>query len=57
MIKKYCQIADIKIDQEKLLLQALEWQQTRGSRSGRVAWQFISDLAGKHDLNMADKII
>ena len=40
-----------------LLLQALEWQQTRGSRSGRVAWQFISDLAGKHDLNMADKII
>jgi hypothetical protein len=26
---------------------ALEWAATRGSRSGRVAWQFIQDLAGK----------
>ena len=27
--------------------EALEWATTRGSRSGRVAWQFITDLAGK----------
>jgi hypothetical protein len=27
--------------------QALEWSMTRGARSGRVAWQFIQDLAGK----------
>ncbi|MBY0407331.1 MAG: DUF815 domain-containing protein, partial [Rickettsiales bacterium] len=26
---------------------ALEWAQTRGARSGRVAWQFIQDMAGK----------
>ena len=26
---------------------ALEWSTTRGSRSGRVAWQFIQDLAGR----------
>jgi predicted AAA+ superfamily ATPase len=27
--------------------QALEWATTRGSRSGRVAWQFVQDLAGR----------
>jgi predicted AAA+ superfamily ATPase len=27
--------------------QAVEWSVTRGSRSGRVAWQFIQDLAGR----------
>ena len=27
--------------------QAIEWSATRGSRSGRVAWQFIQDLAGR----------
>jgi predicted AAA+ superfamily ATPase len=27
--------------------QAIEWSQTRGARSGRVAWQFIQDLAGR----------
>ncbi|MDG2474448.1 MAG: ATP-binding protein [Paracoccaceae bacterium] len=56
MVKNYCRIADIKINEQKLLIKALEWQQTRGSRSGRVAWQFISDLAGKHDLNILNKI-
>jgi len=30
--------------------QATEWARTRGSRSGRVAWQFFVDLAGKHGL-------
>ena len=34
--------ADIDVDRE-----ALEWAATRGSRSGRVAWQFIQDLAGR----------
>jgi predicted AAA+ superfamily ATPase len=27
--------------------QAIEWATTRGSRSGRVAWQFVQDLAGR----------
>ncbi len=35
------------IDPETLRAEALEWATTRGSRSGRVAWQFIQDLAGR----------
>ena len=27
--------------------EALEWATTRGSRSGRTAWQFVQDLAGR----------
>ena len=37
----------IPIEKEKLKSNALEWSITRGTRSGRVAWQFIQDLAGK----------
>ena len=37
----------IPIEKEKLKSEALEWSITRGARSGRVAWQFIQDLAGK----------
>ena len=37
----------IPIKQEKLKSEALEWSITRGARSGRVAWQFIQDIAGK----------
>jgi predicted AAA+ superfamily ATPase len=36
----------LKIASDKLERRALEWSMTRGSRSGRVAWQFIEDLAG-----------
>jgi len=31
---------------------ALQWSQLRGSRSGRVAWQFIRDLAGEMGVNL-----
>ena len=37
----------IPIEKEKLKSKALEWSITRGARSGRVAWQFIQDIAGK----------
>ncbi|HET9617453.1 MAG TPA: DUF815 domain-containing protein, partial [Pseudolabrys sp.] len=37
----------IKAETEQLHRDALEWSTTRGSRSGRVAWQFIQDLAGR----------
>ena len=33
--------------------QALEWATTRGSRSGRVAWQFVQDLAGRKGVRLA----
>jgi uncharacterized protein len=32
---------------EQLRAEALEWSMTRGARSGRVAWQYIQDLAGR----------
>ncbi len=31
---------------------ALEWATTRGSRSGRVAWQFVQDLAGRQGMRL-----
>jgi predicted AAA+ superfamily ATPase len=31
---------------------ALQWSQLRGSRSGRVAWQFIRDLAGEQGVSL-----
>ena len=55
MIKSYCKMADITFEEEHLLKLALEWQQTRGSRSGRIAWQFISDFAGKNGVNIFEK--
>ena len=32
--------------------EALEWATTRGSRSGRTAWQFVQDMAGRHGVRM-----
>ncbi len=46
MIYGYVEHFKLKIDQEQLRAKALEWSTTRGARSGRVAWQFIQDLAG-----------
>jgi predicted AAA+ superfamily ATPase len=33
--------------------EALEWATTRGSRSGRVAWQFVQDLAGRKGVRLS----
>ena len=41
-------------DSEALHREALEWSTTRGSRSGRVAWQFIQDLAGQLGVAVKD---
>jgi predicted AAA+ superfamily ATPase len=48
MIDGYCASAGLRIDPAVLRAEAIEWQATRGSRSGRVAWQFFCDLAGRH---------
>ena len=37
----------LPITTEDLHAQAVEWSVTRGGRSGRVAWQFIQDVAGR----------
>lgn len=47
MIRGYVRHYRLKIDDEQLVAEALEWSATRGARSGRVAWQFIQDLAGR----------
>ncbi|MCA3427752.1 MAG: ATP-binding protein [Roseomonas sp.] len=47
MIEGYAKHYGLNVSVEDLHAQAVEWSVTRGSRSGRVAWQFIQDLAGR----------
>lgn len=47
MINGYASHHGLDVDPEQLRAEALEWATTRGSRSGRVAWQFTQDLAGR----------
>lgn len=50
MIRGYCDAFGIEIDDDTLRAEAIEWQQTRGGRSGRVAWQYVTDLAGRRGI-------
>ncbi len=52
MIRGYCAAWGLEIDEEVLRAEAIEWQATRGARSGRVAWQFFTDLAGRHGIRL-----
>ena len=54
MLDRYVVLYGIEISQQTLRSEAIEWANTRGSRSGRVAWQFIQDLAGRQNLNLDD---
>ena len=47
MIRGYCDAYDLNISADTLRAEAIEWQATRGARSGRVAWQYFVDLAGR----------
>ncbi len=47
MIDGYAAAFALPIEPDALRAQAVEWSVTRGGRSGRVAWQFIQDLAGR----------
>src|SRR4051812_37621176 len=47
MVRGYCSHFGVKVDDDALEREALEWSTTRGSRSGRVAWQFVQELAGR----------
>jgi hypothetical protein len=47
MIDGYAAHFGLEGDPKQLHADALEWSTTRGARSGRVAWQFIQDLAGR----------
>jgi uncharacterized protein len=52
MIEGYCAAYGMQIDPARLRAEAIEWQATRGSRSGRVAWQFFTDLAGREGVRL-----
>ncbi|MEY8830651.1 ATP-binding protein [Sedimentitalea sp. XS_ASV28] len=52
MIDRYCAEYGVAADPETLRAEAIEWQATRGARSGRVAWQFFTDLAGRHRVSL-----
>ncbi|MBX2805967.1 MAG: ATP-binding protein [Hyphomicrobiales bacterium] len=47
MINAYADLYGLETDRGDLERAALQWSMTRGSRSGRVAWQFIQDAAGR----------
>jgi len=52
MIRGYCAAYGVDIDADTLWAEAIEWQATRGSRSGRVAWQYFCDLAGRRGVSL-----
>ncbi|MEQ3750555.1 MAG: ATP-binding protein [Celeribacter sp.] len=53
MIRGYCAAHGLVIDDAEMRAEAIEWQATRGARSGRVAWQYFTDLAGRRGLHIA----
>ena len=55
MIRGYCDAFGIAIDDDTLRAEAIEWQATRGARSGRVAWQYRTDLAGRRGVTLQDR--
>src|SRR6188768_273310 len=54
MVDGYVAHFGIKHPREKIHPEALEWATTRGARSGRVAWQYVQDLAGRLGVRLAD---
>lgn len=52
MIRGYCDAYGVSVAEEELRAEAVEWQATRGARSGRVAWQFFTDLAGRKGVSL-----
>ncbi|MCA8932124.1 MAG: ATP-binding protein [Rhodospirillaceae bacterium] len=53
MVQGYAAAYGLPIEHEALVARANEWAITRGARSGRVAWQFIQDLAGSLGCRLA----
>lgn len=47
MVRGYCDAYGVAIADDALRAEAIAWRQARGAMSGRVAWQFVTDLAGR----------
>ncbi len=54
MVEGYVAHYRIPLSGVELRREALEWATTRGARSGRVAWQYVQDLAGRMGVKMTD---
>src|ERR1700735_2031105 len=52
MVEGYIAHFDVPFESAELRREALEWATTRGARSGRVAWQYVQDLAGRLGVRM-----
>ena len=52
MVDGYAAHFDIPLERDKLHAAAIEWSVTRGARSGRVAWQFIQNIAGEQGVRL-----
>jgi predicted AAA+ superfamily ATPase len=52
MIRGYCAAHGVSVPDDRLQAEAIEWQATRGGRSGRVAWQFFCDLAAREGVRI-----
>ena len=55
MVRGYCKHFNVKMPDDQLEREALEWSTTRGSRSGRVAWQFTQEIAGRMGVRLNAK--
>jgi predicted AAA+ superfamily ATPase len=55
MVEAYVARYGIGFGGEPLTREALEWATTRGARSGRVAWQYVQDLAGRLGVRMTER--
>jgi predicted AAA+ superfamily ATPase len=52
MVDSYVTHFHIPVEPDALRREALEWATTRGARSGRVAWQYVQDLAGRRGVRL-----
>ncbi len=55
MVEGYVAHFQIPFKGEPLEREALEWATTRGARSGRVAWQYVQDLAGRLGVRLSGR--
>jgi len=54
MVQGYVNHYGLTLPDDELRREALEWATTRGSRSGRVAWQYVQELAGRQGVMLKD---
>ncbi len=57
MVAGYIAHYRVPVEAAELRREALEWATTRGARSGRVAWQYVQDLAGRRGVALSDSAI